>query len=59
MATDYGTLLAFDLNGRSLGAFSGDSRIADPRGLPSIGTKFLKSLPWAEAISRGSSTHAG
>jgi hypothetical protein len=26
----YGTLLAFDLNGRSLGAFSGDSRIADP-----------------------------
>ena len=29
----YGTLLAFDLNGRSLGAFSGDSRIADPRGL--------------------------
>jgi len=35
----YGTLLAFDLNGRPLGAFSGDSRIADPRGLPSIGTK--------------------
>ena len=29
----YGTLLAFDLNGRPLGAFSGDSRIADPRGL--------------------------
>ena len=29
----YGTLLTFDLNGRSLGAFSGDSRIADPRGL--------------------------
>ena len=29
----YGTLLAFDLNGRSLGAFSGDSRIADPRGM--------------------------
>src|ERR1700719_3665083 len=29
----YGTLLAFDLNGRSLGAFSRDSRIADPRGL--------------------------
>ena len=29
----YGTLLAFDLNGRLLGAFSGDSRIADPRGL--------------------------
>src|ERR1700731_3966687 len=29
----YGTLLAFDLNGRPLGAFSGESRIADPRGL--------------------------
>jgi hypothetical protein len=29
----YGALLAFDLNGRPLGAFSGDSRIADPRGL--------------------------
>src|ERR1700732_3134323 len=29
----YGTLLAFDPNGRPLGAFSGDSRIADPRGL--------------------------
>src|SRR5260370_40232127 len=30
----YGTLLAFDINGRPLGAFSGDSRTADPpRGL--------------------------
>jgi hypothetical protein len=29
----YGTLLAFDLDGRPLGAFSDDSRIADPRGL--------------------------
>jgi DNA-binding beta-propeller fold protein YncE len=29
----YGTLLAFDLNGRPLGAFSDDSRISDPRGL--------------------------
>ena len=29
----YGTLLAFDLNGRPLGAFSDDNRIADPRGL--------------------------
>lgn len=29
----YGTLLAFDRNGRPLGAFSDDSRIADPRGL--------------------------
>ena len=29
----YGTLLAFELNGRPLGAFSDDSRIADPRGL--------------------------
>jgi DNA-binding beta-propeller fold protein YncE len=29
----YGALLAFDLEGRSLGAFSGDHRIVDPRGL--------------------------
>ena len=29
----YGTLLAFELDGRPLGAFSDDSRIADPRGL--------------------------
>ena len=29
----YGKLLAFDLRGRPLGAFSDDSRIADPRGL--------------------------
>jgi DNA-binding beta-propeller fold protein YncE len=29
----YGKLLAFDLSGRPLGAFSDDSRIADPRGL--------------------------
>src|SRR3981081_1685444 len=29
----YGPVLSFDLNGRSLGAFSGDSRIADPRGI--------------------------
>src|ERR1700688_2597672 len=28
-----GTLLAFDHDGRSLGAFSNDRRIADPRGL--------------------------
>jgi DNA-binding beta-propeller fold protein YncE len=29
----YGALLAFDRTGRSLGAFSNDMRIADPRGL--------------------------
>jgi hypothetical protein len=29
----YGTLLAFELNGSPLGAFSDDSRISDPRGL--------------------------
>jgi hypothetical protein len=29
----YGTLLAFDHDGRLLGPFSDDSRIADPRGL--------------------------
>ncbi len=29
----YGTILAFDLAGRSLGTFSEDSRIVDPRGL--------------------------
>ena len=29
----YGALLAFDRNGRPLGAFSNDARIADPRGL--------------------------
>jgi hypothetical protein len=29
----YGALLAFDRNGRPLGPFSNDSRIADPRGL--------------------------
>lgn len=29
----FGKLLAFDLGGRPLGAFSDDSRIADPRGL--------------------------
>jgi hypothetical protein len=29
----YGALLAFDLDGRSLGVFSGDNRINDPRGL--------------------------
>jgi DNA-binding beta-propeller fold protein YncE len=29
----YGALLAFDLDGRSLGVFSGDDRINDPRGL--------------------------
>jgi hypothetical protein len=29
----YGALLAFDLDGRPLGFFSNDSRIADPRGL--------------------------
>src|SRR5258706_15286609 len=29
----YGALLAFDGDGKSLGAFSDDSRIADPRGL--------------------------
>jgi len=29
----YGALLAFDRDGRPLGAFSNDSRIADPRGL--------------------------
>ena len=33
MATDFGALLAFDRTGRSLGAFSSDVRIADPRGL--------------------------
>ena len=29
----YGALLAFDRNGRPLGAFSNDARISDPRGL--------------------------
>jgi hypothetical protein len=29
----YGALLAFDLDGKPLGTFSDDSRIADPRGL--------------------------
>src|ERR1700733_1802930 len=29
----YGALLAFDRNGRPLGAFCNDARIADPRGL--------------------------
>jgi len=29
----YGALLAFDADGRPLGPFSRDSRIADPRGL--------------------------
>jgi hypothetical protein len=29
----FGALLAFDRNGRPLGAFSNDARIADPRGL--------------------------
>jgi hypothetical protein len=29
----YGTLVAFDTDGKSLGAFSHDGRIADPRGL--------------------------
>src|SRR5580693_3365409 len=42
----YGALLAFDSDGKSLGAFSDDSRIADPRGLavdPSEGLLFLNS----------------
>ena len=42
----YGALLAFDGDGKSLGAFSDDSRIADPRGLavdPSEGLLFLNS----------------
>ncbi len=29
----YGALLSFDRNGKPLGTFSNDSRIADPRGL--------------------------
>jgi hypothetical protein len=40
----YGALLGFDLDGTSLGAFSNDSRIADPRGLavdPKEGLLFL------------------
>ena len=42
----YGALLAFDGDGKSLGAFSDDNRIADPRGLavdPSEGLLFLNS----------------
>ena len=42
----YGALLAFDSDGKSLGAFSDDSRIVDPRGLavdPSEGLLFLNS----------------
>jgi hypothetical protein len=42
----YGALLAFDLEGRPLGAFSDDDRIADPRGLgvhPDQGLLFLNS----------------
>src|SRR5580693_6339972 len=34
----YGALLAFDRNGRPLGAFSNDARITDPRGL-AVGQK--------------------
>src|SRR3984957_5706085 len=37
----YGALLAFDRSGRSLGAFSTDARIADPRGLAVDPTKKL------------------
>jgi hypothetical protein len=29
----YGALIAFDIDGKPLGAFSNDSRIVDPRGL--------------------------
>src|SRR5580704_1922701 len=42
----YGSLLAFDGDGKSLGAFSDDSRIVDPRGLvvdPTEGLLFLNS----------------
>jgi DNA-binding beta-propeller fold protein YncE len=42
----YGKLLAFDLDGRPLGNFSDDDRIADPRGLavdPAEGLLFLNS----------------
>jgi outer membrane protein assembly factor BamB len=42
----YGALLAFDSDGKSLGAFSDDSRIVDPRGLavdPRQGLLFLNS----------------
>jgi hypothetical protein len=42
----YGALLAFDGDGKPLGLFSNDSRIADPRGLavdPSEGLLFLNS----------------
>ena len=42
----YGALLAFDSDGKSLGAFSDDSRIVDPRGLavdPSEGLLILNS----------------
>ena len=42
----FGKLLAFDLGGRPLGAFSDDTRIADPRGLavnPGEGLLFLNS----------------
>jgi hypothetical protein len=42
----YGALLGFDLDGTPLGAFSNDSRIADPRGLavhPKEGLLFLNS----------------
>jgi hypothetical protein len=43
----YGALLAFDLDGRPLGVFSEDSRIADPRGLAveqKEGLLFLNSI---------------
>ena len=42
----YGRLLAFDLDGRLLGTFSNDDRIADPRGLavdPAEGLLFVNS----------------
>jgi DNA-binding beta-propeller fold protein YncE len=42
----YGTLLAFEMTGRPLGAFSDDVRIVDPRGLavdPEEGLLFLNS----------------
>lgn len=37
----YAALLAFDRDGRPLGAFSDDSRIADPRGLVVNGSEGL------------------
>jgi hypothetical protein len=46
----YGMLLAFDRTGRSLGAFSSDPRISDPRGLA-----VAEPATWAQRLVAGDS----